>query len=142
MAVKYPAGEFGLALALRTRRRPSQILGFAFTRRTWANNFMLEFLAASPAAGHVIKGVGRALMQTLSRIALSLHCSEMWGECTELSQGFYVSLKETTGRASGRNQRPAEVRDRFQFTREELSLMVEGSQVRMEGCEPDSLDEP
>ena len=141
LALKHPAGEFGLSLALRTRGPTGQILGFAFSRRTWANNLMLEFLAASPAAAHGIKGAGRALMQALSFIALWLDCDELWGECTELSKGFYSSLKAKTAHSPDRSQKPENVRDRFQFSRGELSLIVRESQVRIEGCTAEDFRE-
>lgn len=133
-AEKQPTGEFGLALALRERTPAGSILGVAFARRTWANNLMLEFLAASPHASNGIKGVGRALMQALALIGLSLQCGELWGECTELSQGFYVTLKSRTSGASPRKQQLGEVGDRFQFTARELQVMLERTQVRIAGC--------
>ena len=131
-----PSAEIGLALGLRTVNPPRRVLGFAFVRRTWANNVMLEFLAASPAAEGGFKGVGRTLMQTLSIIALSLRCGALWGECTELSHGFYTSLKSKTAPAKAHTRQQHELPDRFVFTAAELVRIAKDSQVKIEGCEP------
>ncbi len=131
---KQPTGEFGVALGLREKTPSGSILGFAFARRTWANNLMLEFLAGSPLTGSGIKGTGAALMQALALIGLSLHCGELWGECTEASQGFYITLKKRTTHVKHRHQTGRSIRDRFQFTAHEMKALLAPNRVKIEGC--------
>jgi hypothetical protein len=126
-----PALELGFTVALFSRDQPDTVLGIAFARRTWANNLILEFLAGAPENSTAIKGTGSLLMQTLARIAGIIRCSELWGECTALSQGFYILTKRRTGSGVARNQEPEAITDRFQFTSEELRALLADSSVRL-----------
>jgi hypothetical protein len=137
--------ELGMALAVtRASRGMPAVLGFAYLRRTWANNLILEFLAASPVAGAGIKGVGAAIMQCAAAIGVWLQAPELWGECTAASRGFYRTLKVRYAPPELAKQpawqRPESISDRFQFGQKELQCMAAAHTVKINPCPPPALE--
>ena len=140
-----PKAELGMALAVtRATRGTSAVLGFAYLWRTWANNLILEFLAASPVAGAGIKGVGAAIMQCAAAIGVWLKALELWGECTAASRGFYRTLKSRYAPPELSTlpawQRPEAIADRFQFGREEMQSMAAANTVKINPCPPPAFE--
>lgn len=136
-----PAAELGMALAItRTAGSRDSVLGFGFIRRTWANNLILEFLAAAPVPLMQVKGVGAALMQCISAIGVWLSASELRGECTEASRGFYTTMKRRIpggAQAKTRTRKhAAEITDRFQFDHIEMRLLAAAASIKIKPCPP------
>ena len=132
---KDPDAETGFAIALIQPGTDSNMAGFAFARRTGANNLILEFLAAAPHLASEIRGTGGALMASLAAIALTLESDELWGECTKPSRGFYAHLKRRIAGPPGKRSPAADaIRDRFQFANAELRVLLQMSRVSTEGC--------
>lgn len=127
--------EVGFALAVVAA---SQVAGFGFLRRSWANRLILEFLAGSPASLSGIKGTGAALMHAFCYIGWQINAAELWGEATETSCGFYATLKSriqgTLGlrEASGR-QLPHGIADRFVFDSAEIAAFGKSGPVKFIG---------
>jgi hypothetical protein len=74
----------------------SNVLGVCHFRRTFCNNIILDYLAGHPFTvrppenyKYLVRGVGTALMCFLSRVAVSLGCTYIWGEATSVSRTFY-----------------------------------------------------
>jgi hypothetical protein len=133
---KNPKDELGIALALVRREKKGQpkVLGFCYARRLWINHLQLEFLASMEA------GFGALLLYGLGFIAREIGAPQLWGECTESSQGFYRKVKakllaahlnielKKEGRASSfvqEMQLPGSVEDHFKFGKVELELMAD-----------------
>ena len=80
----------------------STVIGISHFRRTWANNFVLDYLATHPfiakppsgTYGHKVRGVGRALLYFICQLASQYGSKCVWGEATQLSCGFYEKVLE------------------------------------------------
>ncbi len=129
-----PDREFGIALALRSTGPNQPLLGFAFARRTWANNLMLEFLAGAPAATPSIKGAGRTLMEAFALLASELRCHALWGECTAASHGFYATLKRRANDSLPVPDGDPSISDLFQFSLPQLRALLHDTSVKIAGC--------
>jgi hypothetical protein len=77
----------------------SNVLGICHFRRTFCNNLVLDYLSGHPFTvrppenyKHLVRGVGTALMCFLSRVAVSLGCTYIWGEATSDSRKFYRKI--------------------------------------------------
>jgi hypothetical protein len=77
----------------------SRVLGICHFRRTFCNNIVLDYLAGHPFTvrppenyKYLVRGVGTALMCFLSRVAVTLSCTCIWGEATHLSRRFYRKI--------------------------------------------------
>lgn len=85
--------EVGFLLVGRSSWKPAPaVLALAWCRRTWCNTHRARFLAAHPvaldsSAGY--KGVGLAMLRSLSVVASRIHSPLIWGEATESSAPFY-----------------------------------------------------
>jgi hypothetical protein len=74
----------------------SKVIGCAHFRRTWTNNFILDYLAAHPFIAkappkyaYEVRGAGTALLYFVSQIAKRYDSGKIWGEATQLSCKFY-----------------------------------------------------
>jgi hypothetical protein len=132
-----PTEELGLALSIVRRNEPTMpdVLGFCYARRLWLNHLQLEFLAAMEG------GIGTLLLYGLSSVAREVGAPQLWGECTQLSQGFYrkvkarlltahltMEMEKKKGEPSTyieEMQLPGAVQDRFSFGKVELNLMAD-----------------
>lgn len=129
-----PEVEFGIALAVLVpdQRGNKRVVAFCYVRRIWLNHLYLEFLAA------VQEGVGSLLLYALAEIAKKVESTEIWGECTAGSQGFYRRIKAKLLSAHlndslekkspdapclAEAQLPGAVFDRFVFGKEEIDIM-------------------
>ena len=129
-----PDVEFGIALAvlMPAQGRNKRVAAFCYVRRIWLNHLYLEFLAV------VEEGVGSLLLYALAEIAQKGECTEIWGECTAGSQGFYRRIKAKLLSAHlndslekkspnapylAEAQLPGAVFDRFVFGKEEIDIM-------------------
>lgn len=80
----------------------SGVIGVSHFRRTWANNIILDYLATHPSIvrppsdsyPYRIRGVGRALLYFVCKIAMQNNCGYLWGEATQLSNTFYEKMFE------------------------------------------------
>ena len=129
-----PDVEFGIALAvlMPAQGRNKRVAAFCYVRRIWLNHLYLEFLAV------VQQGVGSLLLYALAEIAKKGESTEIWGECTAGSQGFYRRIKAKLLSAHlndslekkspnapylAEAQLPGAVFDRFVFGKEEIDIM-------------------
>lgn len=123
-----PESELGLALAILINRHGKrQVLGFGFLRRTWLNHLVLEFLSISPSTFGNVKAIGSTLMCAIARIGFEIGATELWGECTKDSQGFYTRLKSNYQQAKMSDvmiQGPEQIEDHFHFGFKELEHLA------------------
>jgi hypothetical protein len=92
-----PRAEIAFVLVAHAQwHSPSKILGFCFCRRTWVNHIVLDFAAAHPnairAAEGEVRGVGAAMIYSLTNLAQEIGVSLIWGEATENSAEFYRNI--------------------------------------------------
>jgi hypothetical protein len=103
-----------------------EIGGGCFARRTWAGNILLDFLFAHPCTfssstgRSTLRGVGVGIMSVLASITLQHQGTELWGEATENSHGFYKKLKLRMRI----DQTEEPIMDRFIFRRKELAILA------------------
>lgn len=129
-----PKSEYGFGIVVRMGDgRLKRAVGFMHVRWLWSGNFCLEYLGAFPPPG--IKNIGVPLLNALAGIAVLTRADEVWGECTEDSQGFYQKLKTELMIASLQDclkrkeftlqgwQLPGTILDRFVFGQQELKSM-------------------
>jgi hypothetical protein len=90
-----PKADISFLLLVRSDWfKPSEFLGLAQGRRTYCNNFILEFLSVHPAivggANPRIHGVGAGLLYSLAELAGLAGVPLIWGEATAFSAAFYA----------------------------------------------------
>lgn len=71
-----------------------QTIGVCHFRRTWCNNFVIDYLSVHPSlvrpkSSTVVKGAGSALLYFTSTVAIMTGASLLWGEATQNSCKFY-----------------------------------------------------
>ncbi|RFC52738.1 MAG: hypothetical protein DVB22_000321 [Verrucomicrobia bacterium] len=135
-ATQHPRNEFGFALLMQMPEgRIWRTVGFSHLRRLWSGNLCLEFLGSMAPKG--CSGVGQQMLAYLSLIARGVGASEIWGECTEGSRGFYQRVKTDLLKAKldedlrtksftlAALQLPGALLDRFTFGDSEMKLLSE-----------------
>ena len=112
-----PDTDLGFGILLSGNSRSAY--GCCFARRTFCNNILLEYLSAAPYTSDTITGVGTVLVQLLGLLGQQWGASELWGECTSLSNTFYSRLQTKIDPSR------SAFKDRFVFKISELAALAE-----------------
>lgn len=79
-------------LALKQDQIPAFPVGVCLLHRTWTNNLFIDFLAGNPSILGSVSGIGKALLYTVSSIAVTLRAPRIWAETSSLSAPVYEGI--------------------------------------------------
>ena len=87
------ADELAFLIVARAQWAKPSALGLCLSRRSWCNHLIVDFLAVHPnfqeGGKQPLKGIGAALLLSVTEIATLIGAKRIWGEATRGSSTKY-----------------------------------------------------